>query len=274
MQRFATALVMPLSLGLLLGLAGLVLVWRVRWLGVFVAGLGLGLIGACSLPAVATALMSQLERDYPPQAAADCEPADAILVLGGAVQPLLIGDLRPRLHRGSDRVWEAARLYHAGCASQVVVSAGGKLEPPIAAPEAEAIAELLTALGVPRSALRLETESRNTLGNARSSREVLDSSGTRRVLLVTSAWHLRRAVAIFEQAGFDVVPVGADYRSISSCRGLQCWLPSAGALEASGLALKEFLGYLVQVQLRKRSRGRTTFLSLSERVGLRLSCRS
>lgn len=251
LQRLATALVMPLSLGLLLGLAGLALVWWVRWLGVLVAGLGLGLIGACSLPVVATALLSGLEGDYPPQAAADCEPADAIVVLGGAVQPLLIGDVRPRLHRGSDRVWEAARLYHAGCAPLVVVSAGGKLEPPIAAPEAEAIAELLTALGVPRSALRLETKSRNTLGNAGFSRAVLGSTGAQRVLLVTSAWHLRRAVALFEQAGFEVVPVGADYRSISSCRGLQCWLPSAGALEASGLAVKEFLGYLVQVQLRK-----------------------
>jgi len=68
--------------------------------------------------------------------------------------------------------------------------------------------------------------------------------------LVTSAWHLRRAVALFEQAGFDVVPVGADVRSISRCRGLNCWLPSADALEASGLALKEALGYWVQVRLR------------------------
>lgn len=61
-------------------------------------------------------------------------PADRVLpdcyqavVLGGAVQPLLVGEERPRLHRDSDRVWEAARLWHAGCAPRVLVSAGGKV---------------------------------------------------------------------------------------------------------------------------------------------------
>ncbi|WP_295541560.1 YdcF family protein [uncultured Thiohalocapsa sp.] len=250
LQRLATALVMPLPLGLALGLIGLALVWRLRWLGVVVAGMGVSLIGACSLPVVATALMSGLKVEYPPQTAADCEPADAIVLLGGAVQPLLMDDVRPRLHRGSDRVWQAARLYHAGCAPLIVVSAGGKLEPPVVASEAEAIAELLIALGVPQSALRLEAQSRNTQGNAAFSRDVLGRAEGRRVLLVTSAWHLRRAVALFEHQGFEVLPAGADYRSLRSCRGLHCWLPSAGALEASALAVKEHLGYWVQVRLR------------------------
>jgi len=49
------------------------------------------------------------------------------------------------------------------------------------------------------------------------------------------------------RAGFEVVPVGADYRSFRTCRGLECWVPSVGALEASGLAVKEYLGYWAQV---------------------------
>jgi uncharacterized SAM-binding protein YcdF (DUF218 family) len=250
LQRLATALVMPLPLGLLIALFGLVLVWRLRWLGVLGVGLGLGLIGVCALPVVADGLLGRLESAYPPQAAEACAPADAIVVLGGAVRPRLIADVRARLHWGSDRVWEAARLYHAGCAPLVVVSAGGKIVPPIAEVEAEAIAGLLIELGVPRSALRLERASRNTLGNAHFSRALLSPTGARRVLLVTSAWHLRRAVALFERVGLEVVPVGADYRAFSRCRGLRCWVPSAEALEASGLAVKEYLGYLVQVRWR------------------------
>ena len=69
----------------------------------------------------------------------------------------------------------------------------------------------------------------------------------KRILLVTSAWHLRRAVALFARAGFAVVPVGADFRSFRACLGVMCWLPSAGALEATGLAVKEWLGYGMQV---------------------------
>ena len=160
---------------------------------------------------------------------------------------MLDGELRGRLHRGSDRVWEAARLWHAGCAPRVLVSAGGKLEPTVVAAESAAIAALLTDLGVPASALVLEADSRNTQGNAAFSRERLAPWGVERILLVTSAWHLRRAVALFARAGFEVVPVGADCRSFRACRGVACWVPSAGALEMSGLAVKEWLGYWMQV---------------------------
>ncbi|WP_295588328.1 hypothetical protein [uncultured Lamprocystis sp.] len=58
---------------------------------------------------------------------------------------------------------------------------------------------------------------------------------------------LRRAVALFTRAGFTVFPVGADYRSLDGCRRSECWLPKTEALEATALALKEFLGYWVQV---------------------------
>jgi uncharacterized SAM-binding protein YcdF (DUF218 family) len=129
-----------------------------------------------------------------PRAATDCPRADAIVVLGGAVQPLLEGDVTPRLHRGSDRVRVAARLYRAGCAPRILVSAGGVIAPPVRATETEAIAGFLADPGVPASAMLLEAESRNTQGNAVFSRQMLEPMGIDRVLLVTSAWHLRRAV--------------------------------------------------------------------------------
>ena len=249
LQRLITALLMPLPLGLLLAGAGLVLLAASRWRrsGWLLAVGGLATLLLAALPGVSRPLMAGLERPYPPRPAADCPRAEAIVLLGGAVQPLLVGEVRGRLHRGSDRVWEAARLWHAGCAPRVVVSAGGRIELPVLAAESAAIGALLVDLGVPSGALVLEAESRNTQGNAAFSREVLAPLGVRRVLLVTSAWHLRRAVALFAATGFEVLPWGADYRAVAACRGLECWLPSAGALEATGLAVKEYLGYWVQV---------------------------
>ncbi|CRI68125.1 conserved hypothetical protein [Thiocapsa sp. KS1] len=251
LQRLATALIMPLSLGLMLGAVGLALVWRMRWLGVLAIVCGFGLIGVCALPAVAESLMAGLEAGYPPGGSADCEPADAIVVLGGAIQPLVEGDFYPRLHRGSDRLWEAARLYHAGCAPVVAISTSALVLAPNRGSETEAMADLLANLGVPRAAMLWETRGRNTQGNAAFSKALLQSLGIHRVLLVTSAWHLRRAEAMFQHAGFDVVPVGADFRSIRACRGFDCWVPGVGALEASGLAVKEYLGYWIQVGLTK-----------------------
>ena len=238
---------MPLALGLMLGAVGLTFVWRARWFGVLAIGCGLGLIGISSLPAVAESLMAGLEAGYPPRESGDCPRAEAIVVLGGAIAPVLEGDLYPRLHRGSDRLLEAARLYRAGCAPVVAISSSALVLAPYRGSETAAMADLLADLGVPRSAMVLEAQGRNTQGNAAFSKTLLQSLGIRRVLLVSSAWHLRRAAALFAREGFEVLPVGADYRSFRACRGLECWVPSVGALEASGLAVKEYLGYWAQV---------------------------
>ncbi|WP_295613067.1 YdcF family protein [uncultured Lamprocystis sp.] len=194
LQRLITDLLKPLTLGLGLMLLGLA--WRggARWrrLGSVLLGSGLAILLLASSPWVADRLIATLERGYPPRSPSDCHPAAAIVVLGGAMQPWVQGDRRPRVQQGADRVWEAARLYHAGCAPVVVVSAGGPVEPPFQAGEAAAIASLLEDLGVSRSALLLDTDSRNTQSNAAVSRSLLAPLGADRILLVTSAWHLRR----------------------------------------------------------------------------------
>lgn len=55
-----------------------------------------------------------------------------------------------------------------------------------------------------------------------------------------------RQAAACPRADAIVVLVGADYRAFGTCRNLDCWAPSAGALEATGLAVKEWLGYWIQ----------------------------
>ncbi len=126
---------MPLPLGLLLAGAGLVLLAASRWRRTawLLAVGGLATILLAALPEVSRTLMAGLERPYPSRPATDCPRAEAIVLLGGALQPLLAGETRGRLHRGSDRAWEAAQLWHAGCAPWVVVSAGGLIEPPVVA---------------------------------------------------------------------------------------------------------------------------------------------
>ncbi|MCO5760809.1 MAG: hypothetical protein NHG36_04755, partial [Chromatiaceae bacterium] len=100
LQRLITALLMPLPLGLLLASAGLTLLAASRWRrgGWLLAVGGLATILLAALPAVSRSLMAGLERPYPPRPAADCPRAEAIVLLGGALQPLLAGEARGRLH--------------------------------------------------------------------------------------------------------------------------------------------------------------------------------
>ena len=200
-----------------------------------------------ALPEVARTLMAGLEQLYTPRPADDCPRAVANVLHGGAIRPLLAGEVRGCLHRGFDRVWEAAELWHAGCVPWVVVSAEGQIKPSVAAGESAALADSLLGLGVPANALLVEADSRTTPDNANFTRAVLAPLGGRRVLLVTAAWHLRRAEALFVREGLEVLPVGADYRGFRSCRGLECWVPSTRALEETGLVVKEYLGYGVAV---------------------------
>jgi uncharacterized SAM-binding protein YcdF (DUF218 family) len=199
-----------------------------------VAGLG---------PLLAATLAGGLESGSPPSDARDCAPSGAIVVLGGAVRPPLLGDETSRLNQGSDRVWTAARLYHAGCAPVVFVAAGGAVEPPMAGAEAPAIVALLVDLGVPPEAIQFEDRSRNTAENAARARAALSPQGVQEILLVSSAWHLRRARREFERVGFAVNPVGADTRSFNIDRGLKAWLPDAEALATTQLMWKEYLGF-------------------------------
>jgi len=177
-----------------------------------------------------------------PKAIAALAKAPAMVVLGGAVSPPQLGGSEIDLHAGADRVWYAARLFHAGKAPLLVLSGGSDPEYQ-AYSEARAMATFLADLGVPAQAMVLEEQSRNTRQNAANSAALLKSRGINRILLVTSALHMPRAVALFMAQGLQVIPAPTDFEAIQSPQpGLLAWLPDAGALDGSGRAMKELVG--------------------------------
>ena len=87
--------------------------------------------------------------------------------------------------------------------------------------------------------------SRNTYDNAVYSAQILKSRGMRRILLVTSAYHMRRSVALFEAQGLEVVPAATDYQILVVSETLPPWLPLVGNLSRTTTALHEIVGYWV-----------------------------
>ena len=245
----------PLMLALLGGLLAWGLVWRGRpRAGSALALLCLGGLWAVSTPWVAWALALPLESRHPPVPAAASPAADAVLVLCGAMQAARPPG-QPHLGFGSaaDRVWHAAALYHAGKARWVLVSGGNKPGDEDVVPEAEAMAVVLRALGVPASALRLEGRSRNTRENAQLSLALARQVDAKRVLLVTSALHMPRALAVFQGvfagSGVTMIPAATDAEALGDePRGWAAWLPDARSLEWSSRSVKEVLG-LAQVRM-------------------------
>ncbi|MCC6657479.1 MAG: YdcF family protein, partial [Rhodocyclaceae bacterium] len=91
----------------------------------------------------------------------------------------------------------------------------------------------------------VEDASADTRGNARLSAPLLREAGVKRVLLVTHAWHMRRALAEFSAAGLEAIPAPTGYESTGPLTALD-FLPGPGGLWAGRIALHERLGGFVQ----------------------------
>ena len=191
-----------------------------------------------------------MEARTPAVSVAALPTADLVVVLGGGVTPATAFRPAPDLVRSADRVWFAARLFHAGKAPLVLASGGWRRDGSTQS-EAQAMGEFLAALGVPHSAILLEGNSRDTNGNARYvARWAATLPERPRILLVTSALHMPRALLEFKAAGLDVVPAPTDYEARTLPPGILRFLPDADMLSASSRAFTEVVGW-VGVRLRE-----------------------
>jgi uncharacterized SAM-binding protein YcdF (DUF218 family) len=242
--KIATALVLPLNLAILFWLVALVFVRQRRGIAAAASGLlGLAVLVSASAPAVSDALVSSLERDYPPADPAAAPTAGAIVVLGGSLATGMPPRRGPELVDASDRVLHASRLFRAGKAPFVVASGGRLPWSEAARSEAEEMADLLVEWGVPREAILLEPKARTTSENAVETAKLLRARGVKRVLLVTSSIHMRRALASFKAEGLETDPSPCDALVAGApATGPFAFLPSPEALSRTHRALKELLG--------------------------------
>ncbi len=170
---------------------------------------------------------------------------DVIVLLGGGVYgraPDLSGTGAP-----SDEMWArigtAVRLQKR-LGAPVIVS-GGKVFAGKAA-EAPIVARILVDLGVPADRVITEERSRDTRENAMYTAEIARRRGFRDPVLVTSAYHMRRAVLNFRRAGLDPRPCPAAFRTgTGQSYGPEDLLPDPGSLRRSSAAVREYAALLV-----------------------------
>lgn len=247
LQKLIVGLTYPpaLSLCLLVLAVGLLLLrYRRSAAAVFAAAVAWSAL--LSVPTASDWLRGRLEQQYPLVEEAALPYADAIVVLGGGVRYGWLDrpDVRPEDLQNS-RLAAGARAWLAGRAPVVILSGGGENAGEGSDDsEARMMATAIERLGVPPSALLLEERSRNTRDNARYTAAIARTRQAHRILLVTSAIHMPRAIEQFQGEGIDVVavPVPERARRVS---WKDRWFPSRSALWRSGRAIKEFGGLLM-----------------------------
>jgi len=242
-SKFAIALISPLGTALLLGIFALLLgVLRHSRMSLAVGAIALAWLSLWSLPAMSLWLRSKIESAFPMVPVQELPDAEAIVVLGGTMEPPQNIQAFPDLLSSADRVWHAMRIYRAGKAPLLVLSGGSDSFVSLTS-EAESMRLMLRDFGVPEKAMILEGASRNTRENARFTAKLLRDLNVDTVLLVTSALHMKRAMAHFRAEGLNVIPAATDHEGHKPTQW-QRWLPDTNALDGSGRAMKEIIGSL------------------------------
>jgi uncharacterized SAM-binding protein YcdF (DUF218 family) len=247
LSKILPQLVMPIGLGVELLL---IVIWLVRrghrraaQAGLLFAVL---LLAVPATPRFSDALLRSLEDDYPVLSAAAAPAGDAVVILGGGTTARTPEQPEVDISASGGRLLYGFRLYRAGKAPRLILS-GGSISG--GEPEAEQMRQILSEWGVPGPALILETRSRNTYENAAETLALCRERGLRRLLLVTSAFHMRRAAAIFRKAAgpeIEILPLPTG-RYVLGQRPFLLGeiLPDAGALANTTLALRERIGIWV-----------------------------
>jgi uncharacterized SAM-binding protein YcdF (DUF218 family) len=181
--------------------------------------------------------------------------APVAVVLGGGTLSADFPRSGVEINGAGDRVLYAAQLYHQAKTEKLLLTGGFLGWNPRQSSPAQDMADLLQSLGVPEQAMWLEPDSRNTYENAVHSAKILKEQGIQKILLVTSAWHMYRAVKLFEAQGLEVIPAPVDY-AVTQRDWETFWkadwksqminiIPSASSLAWTSLMLKEYYGILV-----------------------------
>jgi len=241
-------LVSPLSFSILLFIIGLFAIKKYKSIAFVVILLSIIQLWFFSTSMVAQTLSSNLERIYLPKVVSEYEVADAIVVLGGVVS----GPYHPRkyydISDAGDRLLHALRLYRANKARYIILSGAGGIIPSlgVAISEASIMKEILLDWGIPAESIILEELSHNTYENGLGCKKLIEQHGFEKILLVTSALHMRRAHAVFRSQKIRVIPAPTDYLAVdNSGNWLLSLMPTIEGLSKSTYAIKEYVGYSV-----------------------------
>lgn len=225
---------------LLLFLCGIWFLSRKRWKEGFASCVVAIAVWLISTVFFADVLFRELECSY---TIPKSPSGDVILLLGGGISagvPDFSGIGAPGGEMMA-RIVTAVRLQKL-LGIPVIVSGGAVFQNQTTT-EADVARRFLEDLGVPHEKIIEESKSRDTFENAEYTVEICSQYGYKRPVLVTSAFHMRRAVASFEKAGMKVLPFPANFRTWrNKFYGWQDFLPVS--FDGSSTALREYLGLL------------------------------
>ena len=192
-------------------------------------------------------LITHLEKPYLGRRIAELPECDAVVVLGGGAAPAPREAGGVHFTSAADRVLFGVELMRLRKAPVLVLGGGASAIDGREQLEAELVAGRLRELGLVREEIITLGRNRNTHDEALNTARLAQERGWSRILLVTSAYHMRRAEALFRTAGVRVVPAACNFRTPSPSSSTRFFLriPTWHGFETLSLWIHEQAGWAV-----------------------------
>ena len=237
LKKIISTLILPPAGLILLALVGLWINKLQPKMGRALAALSLATLTILSMPVTGNALLRSLET-APPINEVQLKQVQAIVVSGGGTN-----SQAPEFgNEDTVNRWTLQRLRYGAYLQQqtgkpILVTGGSPFG---GRTESDAMAETLQR-DFHAKDIWTEGQSKDTAENAAYSAVILKDHGIERIAVISQAWHLPRAIKLFEQQGLVVYPASTGYTNEDN-EPIIRWLPKASALDKSSIALKEYLG--------------------------------
>jgi uncharacterized SAM-binding protein YcdF (DUF218 family) len=223
---------------------GLVLfaLWRKKW---WPGVLALAVLYGSSIPLVSNRLIGWLETRYPEIPLAAVEPADAVVVLGGILSPRRVGSDQANWAESVERFEAGVALVQAGKAGRLVFTGAKMPWEDRMTTEGEELRREAIARGVPPEKILVTREIDNTATEAQAVAGLMKADGWKRIILVTTGWHMPRSALLFRQAGVDCIHFPVDFRNNpNQPLVLMDFVPNATSWQLTETAIREGYGYV------------------------------
>lgn len=239
LNKLLPVFVLPLGLVALLLLFAL---WRKKRWPVVAA---LGVLYAAGIPFTGNRLLGWLESRHPAVRIAEAGPADAVVVLGGILGPAVDPGYLPNWAESVERFDAGVALVQAGRADRLVFTGARISWERRTTTEGAELKTLAVARGVVAEKILVTRDIDNTATEAAAVAGLMREHNWRRVILVTTGWHMPRSAYLFRKAGVDCVLFPVDFRFDRS-RPLAAidFVPKAEAWQLTETALREIYGNL------------------------------
>jgi uncharacterized SAM-binding protein YcdF (DUF218 family) len=255
LKKIITLAIYPLSLCLTALVVGLFFIWftRRQKLGKIIVTIGVVVLIFFSYGFFSNHLLSSLENEYSPLTdLKEVHGVKWIVVLGGGI----VSD--PKLPANGQisgsslsRLVEGIRIHNNLKGSKLILSGGAVFDP---VPEAKVLADVALSLGVGEENILLESVSKDTEDQAQNIQKIVKLHENERFVLVTSASHMPRAVALFRSFGMQPIPAPIDFW-VKNQSGINPmgFFPSSSGLRKMERVFHEYLG-LAWAKLRTKDK--------------------